>query len=160
MYALVMARKDGKVGPRLTEAKEGACTPHDPTKPAAPPELGRPPAGVCGQTMVTSRHLIAVSIPIAHLTPLLSRVLGRPVADKTGLTGNFDVSLDWTPDDLRLVQSPSGEAARGGKGSGDNGASDPPLLTALQQQLGLKLELQKGQVDILVIDRVEKPSAT
>jgi len=70
-----------------------------------------------------------------------SNVVGRTVVDKTGLTGNYDFNLKWTPDDQQ--------------GTPDSG---PTLFTALEEQLGLKLEPAKGLVDTLVIDHVEKPS--
>jgi len=70
-----------------------------------------------------------------------SNVVGRTVVDKTGLAGNYDIDLKWTPDDRQ--------------GTPDAG---PTLFTALEEQLGLKLEPAKGPVDSLVIDHVEKPS--
>ena len=71
----------------------------------------------------------------------LSDVLGRTVVDKTGLTGKYDIDLKWTPDDQQ--------------GTSDAG---PTLVTAIEEQLGLKLEAAKGPVDTLVVDHVEKPS--
>jgi uncharacterized protein (TIGR03435 family) len=73
--------------------------------------------------------------------------LDRPVVDRTGLTGTFDIKLEFTreePGALGMMELP------------DNAA--PNLITALQEQLGLKLEGMKAPVDILVIDRAEKPS--
>jgi len=157
-HALVMARKDAKLGPRLIEAKEGDCTPRDPANHLPPPEPGK---RFCGQTIIGSRRLTAVSIPIANLTQVLPRLLGHPVLDRTGLTGNFDINLEWTPDDLRTMPSPpdASDMARGpGKKGGAAETLFPPLPAALQQQLGLKLDSQKGPVEILVIDRAEKPS--
>jgi bla regulator protein BlaR1 len=90
------------------------------------------------------------AIPIANLVHLLARQLGRTVVDKTGLTGNYDFTLKWAPDES---QGPPGM---------DNGpppdSSGPSLFTAIQEQLGLRLEAQKGPVEILVIDHVERPS--
>jgi uncharacterized protein (TIGR03435 family) len=81
--------------------------------------------------------------------------LDRPVVDQTGLKGRFDFQLQWTPD-----ETPS--ASPGGPGEPpkppERADSLPDLFTAIQQQLGLKLESTKAQVDILVIDKVEKPS--
>jgi uncharacterized protein (TIGR03435 family) len=82
-----------------------------------------------------------------------SAVLDRPVVDQTGLTGKWDFELKWTPDDSQF----------GGMGMRPPPPSDapdapPPLFTAIQEQLGLKLESQKAQVDVMVIDHVEKPS--
>jgi uncharacterized protein (TIGR03435 family) len=80
--------------------------------------------------------------PIANLVYCLSDgIAGRDVADKTGLTGNYDIDLRWTPDDKQ--------------GTPDAG---PTLFTALEEQLGLRLEPAKGPVDVFVIDHVEKPS--
>jgi uncharacterized protein (TIGR03435 family) len=80
-------------------------------------------------------------------------VLDRPVLDKTGLTGRFDFNLDWTPDDSQF----------GGRGANipppTDGSSAPPnLYTALQEQIGLKLEAAKAPADVIVIDHVETPS--
>ena len=82
-----------------------------------------------------------------------SGVLDRPVVDQTGLTGRWDFELKWTPDDSQF----------GGMGIRPPPPSDapdapPPLFTAIQEQLGLKLESQKAQVDVMVIDHVEHPS--
>lgn len=73
----------------------------------------------------------------------LSSVMGRPVIDKTGLNGKYDFVLEWTPD----------MAA-----TGDSAPVGPTIFTALQEQLGLRLEAQKGPVETIVIDRAEKPS--
>jgi uncharacterized protein (TIGR03435 family) len=84
-------------------------------------------------------------VPITALTNQLGYALDRPVIDKTGLTGKYDLSLKWRPDN----QPPS-----------DKGSDDelPGLFTALQEQLGLKLEPSKGPVDTLIIDHVEMPT--
>jgi uncharacterized protein (TIGR03435 family) len=81
-------------------------------------------------------------------------VLDRPVLDKTGLTGRYDFNLNWTPDDSQF----------GGRGANvpppTDGSNVPPnLYTALQEQVGLKLEAAKAHAQVLVIDHVEKPSA-
>jgi uncharacterized protein (TIGR03435 family) len=77
--------------------------------------------------------------------------------DKTGLTGNYDYILQWTPDDA----PPPMAGGEGGPPHGDNAedAGGPPLLTAIQEQLGLKLEAGKGQADVIVIDHIDQPSA-
>ncbi len=153
IYALVIARKDGKLGPKLIEAKEGGCVMPDPTKPPRPPEPGkRPPLG-CGGMMMGINRLNAVSIPLANLAQILSRTLGRTVTDKTGLTGKFDITLEWTPDESQALQLPP-DAPK----PPPSDASGPSLFAALPEQLGLKLESQKGPVEIFVIERAEKPS--
>jgi uncharacterized protein (TIGR03435 family) len=80
---------------------------------------------------------------MANLATFLSSLLSRTVIDKTGLAGEFDLRLTFTPD-------------RGTVPSPDDPRAD--FFTALQEQLGLKLESAKGPVEILVIDHVEKPS--
>ena len=83
-----------------------------------------------------------------------SVVLDRPVVDQTGLTGRFDFTLNWTPDDSQF----------GGMGAKippptDSADAPPNLYTAIQEQIGLKLEATKAPADVMVIDHVEKPSA-
>jgi len=79
-------------------------------------------------------------------------VLDRPVIDQTGLEGRFDFELKWTPDETQF----GGRAGNAGK---DDPAAPPDLYTAFQEQLGLQLKAVKAPIDVLVIDRVEKPSA-
>jgi uncharacterized protein (TIGR03435 family) len=95
---------------------------------------------------------------LAFLADQLSIRLGRAVVDKTGLTGNYSFNLRWTPDaseEARLNRDgmPSPPAASSPEVSG------PPLATALQEQLGLKLEPHTDSVQVLVIDHAETPSA-
>jgi uncharacterized protein (TIGR03435 family) len=72
------------------------------------------------------------------LTQLLGNATDRIVVDRTGLTGGFDIDLEWSPDQT---------------------ASDKPsIFTAVQEQLGLKLESTKGLVDVIVIDHAERPT--
>lgn len=78
------------------------------------------------------------------------------VLDRTGLTGNFDFKLEWTPDEGLQGRDGAGEALPAD--SPRPVGSGPTIFTALQEQLGLKLESQKGLVEVLVIDRVEKAS--
>ena len=94
-----------------------------------------------------------VSVKVANLTPGLSWVLGRTVVDKTGLTGKFDIDVAWTPDQTQLVQPPTRVTPP--PTSGEAGTS---IFTAFREQLGLKLESRRGPVEILVIERAEKPS--
>ena len=81
----------------------------------------------------------------------LGKLLGRTVVDRTGLEGKFAFTLEWTPD----PGQPMGLLGPSPASADDSG---PSIFTALQEQLGLKLEPQKGPVEILVIDHVEKPS--
>jgi uncharacterized protein (TIGR03435 family) len=86
---------------------------------------------------------------------LQGAVLDRPVIDQTGLKGRFDFHLQWTPEEIQFA------SVRGPETSPkppEGAETQPDLFTAIQQQLGLKLESIKAQVDVLVIDKVEKPS--
>ena len=83
---------------------------------------------------------------------MLSRLLGRTVVDKTELTGKFDISMEWTPDESQTAMLPPDAPKPAADSAG------PSIFTALQEQLGLKLESQKGPVELLVIDRAEKPT--
>jgi bla regulator protein blaR1 len=95
---------------------------------------------------------------IPALTAQLSRQLSRTVIDKTGLNDRYDVKLDWTPE-----RGEGGAETLGLPPSLDapapTASSGPSIFTAIQEQLGLKLESAKGPVEIVVIDRAEKPSA-
>lgn len=90
-------------------------------------------------------HFEMQNAVVGALVPLFAQELGRPVIDKTGLTGTYDITLDWQPDN-----SASAAADSNGK---------PSLFTALEEQLGLKLVASKGPVDVVVIDHIEKPTA-
>jgi uncharacterized protein (TIGR03435 family) len=91
--------------------------------------------------------------PMSQFTAVLQNSMDRPVVDQTGLSGRYDFTLNFTPDAAQaaLLGGPPGPAA-------DNPDSAPSLFTAFQQQLGLKLESTKAPVDVMVIDKVEKPS--
>jgi uncharacterized protein (TIGR03435 family) len=92
--------------------------------------------------------------PVSALANQLGQILGRSVIDKTEMTGNYDFKLEWTPDEgeRRMV------SASGGDGPAPSDAAGPSIFTAVQDQLGLKLESTKGPVEILVIERAEKAS--
>jgi uncharacterized protein (TIGR03435 family) len=86
---------------------------------------------------------------------VLSMVLGRTVVDQTGFTELFDIRLDFLPDETTAALPPPPPGASGGPLDSAN----PSILTALQEQLGLRLESAKGPVEVIVIDHVERPSA-
>jgi uncharacterized protein (TIGR03435 family) len=89
--------------------------------------------------------MIGQGLPIKIITESLSEVLGRPVTDQTGLTGYYDFRLEWAPDDIDAAAHPDG--------------ARPALFTALQEQLGLKLEARRGPVEVLYIESASEPSA-
>ncbi len=102
--------------------------------------------------------LNAEGVGLDMLGNALSNALGRPVLDRTGLTGNFDFKLQWTPDPGQFGGFPSGPPPPGVDAPPPPDPNGPSIFTAVQEQLGLRLESQKGPVDLIVIDRVEKPS--
>jgi uncharacterized protein (TIGR03435 family) len=88
----------------------------------------------------SDRIEVQASNSVSTLAEQLSMIAGRDVVDKTGITGRYNLKLQWTPDDAAADSGPS-------------------LFTALEEQLGLKLEPAKGPVPVLVIDHVETPTA-
>jgi uncharacterized protein (TIGR03435 family) len=138
VYTLVI----GKNGPKLQEAKPrdpGASAVSGPNAIAVPKgsfQLG----GTVGGASDGLRHISLPNVPMGSLASILTQQLGKPVLDKTGLTGKYDLKLDWAPDDAQ----------------GD--VNGPSIFTAVQEQLGLKLESGKDAAELIVIDHVEKPS--
>jgi len=106
-------------------------------------------------------ELIAHGAPIEILTTQLSQRLGRTVVNKTGLTGNYDFTLRWTPDAEELARARAAGLPPKLMEAQPTTPTDsaPPLLTAVQEQLGLKLQPQVERVPILVIDHAEQPPA-
>jgi len=122
----------------LIQAKGG-------TKLSAVPGDG--PAGF--RNNAKAGHIDGTSAPIKMLTDFLARDLGRPVNDETGLSALYDFKLEWDP------QAESGAASPETPG---NTSSRPSLFTALTEQLGLRLQSKKGQAQVYVIERIERPS--
>ena len=91
---------------------------------------------------------------MSQLAASLSGLAQRVVVDKTGLTGLFDVDLSFTPAPDQLPPGPPPPGAQPPAIDPDG----PTLLTALQEQLGLKLEPRRGSVDVVVIDSIEQPT--
>jgi len=87
---------------------------------------------------------------VAVLAALLAKVLGRVVLDQTGIQGRYDITLKWTPE--------NGLPDKVNGASSAEETNGPSIFTAVQEQLGLRLETQKGPVGVLVVDRVEMPS--
>jgi bla regulator protein BlaR1 len=146
VYSLVIAKN----GPKLDGAKPGDADSDDFKGPD-----GRPMKGGhfirMGMGQLTGHDL-----GMAEMVHVLSQQLGRTVVDNTGLKGNYNWTLKWTPDQSApMFKGPEGREGTDNTASADSG---PSIFTAIQQQLGLKLESKKGPVEILVIDHVEKPS--
>jgi uncharacterized protein (TIGR03435 family) len=179
ILALRLARADGRLGPQLKPAAVDCAAlnaaargrgpaggpppggriggpPLDgrgaPPPPGTPFSLGERPA--CGERMAFGQ-LLAGGMPISRLaTQTLSQLTGRIVVDRTGLTGGYDIDLKWTPTPDQL---PPGPPPPGVEPPAID-PTGPSLFTALQEQLGLKLDTERGPVDVLVIERLQHPA--
>jgi uncharacterized protein (TIGR03435 family) len=154
IYALTFARSDRKLGEGLRpSAVDCAAMRGRGGRGAIPP--GPPPFGerpVCGMRM-SPNSVMAGGVLLGQLTQVLSQVTQRIVIDRTGLEGGFDIDLTFTLDGVPNAP-PRGGAAL--PSVDPDGAS---LFTAVQEQLGLKLESDRAPVEVLVIDHVERPRA-
>ena len=124
-----------------------------------PPSPGQPPLARCGSVNVMlepgGARMQGGKIPMAEFVRVLSMVLGRTVVDKTGFTGLFDVRLGFLPDETTAALPPPPPDAAGASLDSRN----PSILSALPEQLGLRIEAGKGPVEVIVIEHVEQPSA-
>ncbi len=107
-----------------------------------------------GMSMNRGR-LEAMAAPMEMLATVLSNNLGRPVVDRTGLTAKYDFVLEFIPD---VGSDPGAQGFGDGVNTPAPNPSGPTIFTAIQEQLGLRLESTKAPVETIVIDRVEKPS--
>jgi uncharacterized protein (TIGR03435 family) len=159
IYALVVARSDGRLGPQLKKSDTdcaamfaaGRGRGRGPMPPPGPPQPGE--TIPCGMR-IGPGNLVMGGSPLSQFANSLANFTGRIVLDRSGLAGNYDVSLTWTPD--QMAQRPPGapDPLVNGVAVDPNG---PSLFTAVQEQLGLKLDSQRGPVEMLVVDRAEKP---
>jgi uncharacterized protein (TIGR03435 family) len=143
LYALVL----GKNGLKIPPADPGSCVPLDPKNPAPPPT----PTARCGSANITANRLLGTGMTATGLANALTGIVGRTVVDKTGLTGTYNIHLDFTRESTVFNAPPAGDGANAD-------ASAPSIFTALQEQLGLRLESQKGTEEVVVIDHADKPS--
>jgi uncharacterized protein (TIGR03435 family) len=143
-------------GPKLPAPRGGACS----EVLTALPGRGQPrPASPCGPGLVkagTGRNMEGISVSMPAFAKMLSTMMGREVIDKTGFTGRFALHLEFAMDDA-LVGLPN-SLGPDASGQPADPAARPSIRTALQEQLGLRLQASTGPVDVLVIDHVEKPT--
>lgn len=147
VFALVVARADGKLGPQLSKSSFD-CAAYS-AGPHPPPEPGRTPN--CA-TRIGPRTLSGKGISMATLAASLAPFVSRFTVDKTGLTGGYDLELTWTPDPVTAnpAANPMPDVPADALG--------PSVFVAVQQQLGLKLVTRRGPVSVLVLDHIEEPS--
>jgi uncharacterized protein (TIGR03435 family) len=132
IYELVVARSDGQLGPKLHPS---TCV------------AGRTPDGNRCGFRPGPGVFVGTDVAVAmRIDASLSSEVHRMVVDRTGLAGTLDIDLHWLPDNPALGPQPDTPPPSPG---------DPSIFTALQEQLGLKLESTRGPVDVLVIDHVE-----
>lgn len=148
IYALVVA----KGASRLRKTDEGSCAMPNPDSPSSSPD-SRP---ICGNISMSPHSVNGIGISMSQLASTLSNSMQRTVVDRSGLTGKFDVHMEWAAD-----QSTPGFWAPGlAPAPGADATSDvgPSIFTVIREQLGLALEAGKAPVTVLVIDHVERPS--
>jgi uncharacterized protein (TIGR03435 family) len=149
IYALLVAKN----GPKLTEsAKESATE-----------QVNEPGHVRGGMTMMIApggrMRMVAQGTTIPKLVDALGMQLDRPIVDKTGLTGNYDITLEFAPDPaiLQAKMAAMGVPPPPPDSAATTDASPlATIFTALQEQLGLRLEARKGPMELLVIDSAEK----
>jgi len=132
-YALVVARKDGTFGPQLRRSTADCAA--ESVKCAT---VARQGMYMSGGTLIS-----------ALSNYLASSVVQQVVVDRTGLDGRFEIHLEWQP--VQMTTQPGADLTPAS-------ADKPSIFTALQEQLGLKLESERGPVDVIVIDHVERPT--
>jgi len=150
IFELVLARKDGRLGPGLHKSSIDCDAMFAAAQNGVPPPPRQPNEPPPCRLMGGPARTIASGVKMQQLAANLSNHLERFVIDKTGLTDRFDFNIGWTPDRLPTTSPPPGIPPVDSNG--------PSLVTALQEQLGLKVQPAKGPVEVLVIDSVEHPT--
>jgi uncharacterized protein (TIGR03435 family) len=153
VYALTVA----KGGPKLQPFQEGSCNQRDVWRPMPPAEWDPKGCQSVVRMNAASRIIEAHGVGVEALAKLLFLVVDRPVVNQTGIAGNYDIRVEFEADrtvpiagDAHRMPPPPSEPP--------DPSGAPTIFTALQQQLGLKLEPAKGPRDFVVIDHVERPS--
>jgi uncharacterized protein (TIGR03435 family) len=158
IYALRLSRNDGVLGPRLRRTPDIDCVRFIADRGGVPPPLPRDPKDVPTCVIRAEPGLIVArsrTIPDLTMVAFPRVVEDRVVVDRTGLKGNYDVLVEWTPD--RRPFAAATDLPPGLPVPPPPLAGGPSIFTALQEQLGLKLQSERGPVEVLLIDRIEKP---
>ena len=154
VFALVKARADGRLGPQLTPStldcsKPGAFLSGSSGAPSAAATTSAPlQCGLISNVDANGAVLRGGARSMADLARNLTGRVNRTVIDRTGLIGPYDFVLRWTPDNF---QNTAGNA-------GPSSPDGTQIFTAMQEQLGLRLEPQRGPAEFLIVDKVERPS--
>jgi uncharacterized protein (TIGR03435 family) len=152
VYALVRTRSDGRLGPELTAStldcsKPGAFLSAGAGARAPGAAAAKPQCGIITNVDANGSVLQGGGRSIGQLAANLAGRVNREVLDRTDLSGTYDFTLRWTPENFTNLADNAGPARDG-----------TTIFTALQEQLGLKLEAQRGPVEFLIVDTVERPS--
>ena len=146
-YALVLARSDGRLGPQLKPSALD-CSPRPPgSPPPTPPTFSADDAksrcgGLFGQGTIVSGGISLDSLVLS-----LAGLAGRHINNRTGLTGSYALTLDYS-----VPRRP------GASPDAPDPSDAPDIFTALQEQLGLKLQPEKSMVKVFAIDHIERPT--
>jgi uncharacterized protein (TIGR03435 family) len=160
IYALTVA----KGGIKMQATKAGTCRPYDTANLLSEERVsGEPDLQPCGYTTTLPNggnvKKTGLGVTMDQLAGGMLASLDRPVVNRTGLTGMFDIHVAYALDTAATAQPRAGGADSPGPELSAPDPTGPSVFTALQEQLGLKLASDKGPVEVLVIDHVERPSA-
>lgn len=155
VYRLLISKNGPKLNVTPSRERSQADGSPEPSRTAGRSALPADVMPAPGRAMAGAGALIASAIPMQQFVTLLGRFMDRPVIDNTGLTGYVDVKLRFAPESAphpsQVRPSPDGAAPPA--------SDDPSIFTAVEEQLGLKLEPAKEPIDILVIDSARRPTA-
>jgi uncharacterized protein (TIGR03435 family) len=152
-FALVLASSDGRLGPTLKKTAAdcgnalGTTMQFNRVMPATP---GGPACGI--QAVEGPGRIVTIGVDIAAIAALIAPSQ-RPVVDRTGLGGRYDFTLTYTPEAFTAASL----AARNGAPMPGVDPNGPPLVTALEQQAGLRLQPIRAPIEVVVVDRIERP---
>jgi len=149
IYALVFSNKEPRFGARFKPSTAKCYTREDPPPQNAP----RDPARLCG-IRGGNGNVTYVNITMQDIARSFANdpAVSRPVMDRTGLAGRYDLHLEFVP---AFIDSPNGDGSQVANANADSGSN---LFTALIEQAGLKLQAERGRVQFIVIDHVERPT--
>jgi uncharacterized protein (TIGR03435 family) len=148
VYLLVPARSGSATGPQLTRH---VCDREVTTRAVDGNQL---PWSPCANISNGAGRLSVKGAPIAAMLPFITPAVNRVVIDRTGLTGVFDLELRWAPEPVPARGAASAPATTPGPED-----ARPSIFTAVQEQLGLKLESGRAPIDVIVVDAAERPAA-
>jgi uncharacterized protein (TIGR03435 family) len=143
VFALVIARSDRRLGPQIRPSSVDCVAVRAGRRGATPPPTPEGQRPVCGG-MTRLGFITAGGVTMAEMADRITRPAGRPVIDRTGLQGGYDLDLKWVPDEIRQA--------------GARPIDGPSIAVALEEQLGLKLQDTRAPVDVVVVESVERPS--